>query len=235
VESDYEYFCKPKRSRAFLLGAAGVVALAALVLGWFLFGPGGDLRRLEVRLLADGGAPGHKFDEGSRLAGVSFRRLNLRRAEFPQVDLTEADFSGARLRGATFTRCTLAGANFRGAELVFAAMDGCDLAGADLCRADLRKANLTGSSLRSALLVDALLRGANLAGVDLTNAAGINLADLRMCANWHRAVYDEDMVAAIRREFPPAAVVAAGFASWDDWAQTQRELGTAQAPPPHTQ
>jgi len=209
-----------------------VFAAAVLGLGgglwWTFFARGGDLRYLKLRVLIDGAAPRHRFHRGSDLKGVDFSELNLRWSVFPETILDDADFRDGRLRGALFEHCSLRRANFRIAELRGARFEECCLEGADLRGADLIRADLSGSRLKFALLAGADLRGADLAGADLSGVVGVSVAQLRRCRNWHRALYDEDMAAAIRNELPVTEIRARGFASWDDWDREQRKLALSR-------
>ncbi len=206
----------------------GALAGAACFLVWVFFGHGSDLRRLHLRVLMDGGAPGHTFFHGNDLSGISLRELNLRKATFPCLNLERTDFQEAKLKGAVFTTCNARKANFRNAELVGATFDGCNLNESDLRGADVRGANLAGSALRFALLSGAMLGGANLEGVDLTGVAGLSIAQLRLCKNWHLARYDEDTALSIKAAFQPAVFKALGFASWEQWRREQKRPGLSQ-------
>ena len=95
-----------------------------------------------------------KGKSGSRL--VCALGLDLSGVEMPNVDLTEADFSGAILEGATLDRCKLSSANFRWAK-----MEGCSMVGATAYDARFENAKM-----RRINGEGALFRGSRLLGVD---------------------------------------------------------------------
>lgn len=127
----------------------------------------------------------HAEGERAVLRGHDFSRQVL-----PDVELGEADLSGARcvqsdLHGAHLGGATLRGATLSGATLDQGNLTGADLREADLANASLRDATLdlgnftdadieaadaAGATWRGALLAGARLDRANLFGADLTDA-----------------------------------------------------------------
>jgi uncharacterized protein YjbI with pentapeptide repeats len=132
--------------------------------------------------------------------GMSFRKRDLRCADFSGAKLVNADFRGADLRGAIFDRADLRGAIFSdasssevkslggGLHRSTTRMDRASFAYANLSRANLsgvslRRADLTGAVLHEAKLVEAELFGvvgwgAEFLAADLTNA-NLRGADFR--------------------------------------------------------
>jgi hypothetical protein len=96
-------------------------------------------------------------------------------ATFERAKLARADLSGAVSEGASFVLASLQGAALTGARLDMADFSGAGLQGADLAAAHLagavlREADLEGAELRQAQLYGADLRGARLQGADLAEA-----------------------------------------------------------------
>jgi len=90
--------------------------------------------------------PGGNFAR-TTFAGASFRKADLRKANFSGADLEDCDFSVARLAGANLSRATLKFANFRGADLSNANMFGAKLNYCDFSAANLNGANLVEANL----------------------------------------------------------------------------------------
>ncbi len=95
------------------------------------------------------------WDKNGAMAGRSYAKARLARA----------DLSGAVLRGSDFSFADLSGVDFMHADLREA-----DFTGANLNGADLRWADLRGASLRWADLTAAEIDGAHLDGVDASSA-----------------------------------------------------------------
>ena len=96
------------------------------------------------------------------------RRINLKKARLPDVNLAGADLSYADLRdanlsGANLSRCYLNEANLTGADL-----SGANLTGAYLIKAYLTKVNAKKAIFQEAYLTSSFLTRANLSGADLT-------------------------------------------------------------------
>lgn len=68
-----------------------------------------------------------------------YHSVNADDADFGELDISGADFTGSSLRCAEFYATTAIGAIFRNCDMTEAGFD----AGADLSRADFRGANLT--------------------------------------------------------------------------------------------
>jgi hypothetical protein len=94
------------------------------------------------------------------------------------INLGEADLSGAYLSGAYLREADLSGANLRWADLSGAYLRWADLSGANLRWADLSGANLGEADLRWADLREADLSGANLGEADIPLLPNIDAAIL---------------------------------------------------------
>ena len=99
------------------------------------------------------------------------RWMRARKLSVKDIDLQDANLSGAELYYSDLQGANLSGANLSGSDL-----HGANLRGANLYCANLRDANLRGANLHGANLYCANLRGANLRGVNL------------YCANLHEAI-----------------------------------------------
>ncbi len=101
-------------------------------------------------------------------------QLDLSEADLSGADLTETNLNGADLRGAI-----LNGADLSGADLVGANLTGADLSGADLCYVDLSRADLSWANLHRANLREACFNGARSgntiwAELDLSRTVGLD-------------------------------------------------------------
>jgi hypothetical protein len=94
------------------------------------------------------------------LSGAELIEANLRKAELWGADLRKADLSQANLKRAHLSEANLWGAHLRGTNL----------SGADLWRANLKGANLKGANLVGADLTEADLSGGDLTEADLSGA-----------------------------------------------------------------
>jgi len=141
---------------------------------------------------------------GLVLDSVNFRRAMLRGANFSNVPLKSACFSGADLAHANLTATDMSGTDCSGSNLEEAILRDANLFGADLTKACLVKADLsraqlsnakcagcrfTSAVLNQALLVETCLQDAELSGVQARQAlfrrAELARADLRgsmLCA-----------------------------------------------------
>jgi len=97
---------------------------------------------------------------GAELIEANLSRANLRKAELWGADLRKADLSQANLKRAHLSEANLWGAHLRGTNL----------SGADLWRANLKGANLKGANLVGADLTEADLSGGDLTEADLSGA-----------------------------------------------------------------
>jgi len=79
------------------------------------------------------------------LSGASFRAANLLGVDFTRALLQKADFTRCNLTGADFTEASLQGANFTGANLTLAQLGGADLRGADFYETVFGNVDLTES------------------------------------------------------------------------------------------
>ena len=211
--------------RALRTGALTAVLGGVAVLSlWVFYGPGGDLRRLKLRILLDGAAPGHVFQPGGDLRGKDFSDLTLRGACFTEADLRGARFMKCRLRFARFERCDLRGVDFRKAELCRAQFSQCALDGADLQKADLRGASLRFCSLRFALLAGARLNQADLKGADLRGTVGLTAAQVLGARNWREAKFDPELTEVLNRSVPLQKKTPSDPSPIDHSGQASREL-----------
>jgi uncharacterized protein YjbI with pentapeptide repeats len=133
------------------------------------------------------------------LSGANLSKVFLPYISLPEVDLSraklvEVDFSGAclaksKLKFANFNKASLVNsrlyeADLTGASLIEAQLNWAKLDGAILLNAKLDRANLRKATLRGVYLPKASLVGAILTEADLTNAEGLeqaNLSGARFC------------------------------------------------------
>ena len=119
--------------------------------------------------------------------------VDLKQADLSGANLSRADLSGAILIGANLSHANLSeallhhanlrSANLRDAGLHGASFRGADLSEANLVRNDLHRANLSGANLSGALLHHANLHGANLSGANLGGAI-LHRVDLSGAEGW---------------------------------------------------
>lgn len=135
-----------------------------------------------------------RWTETERLP-LGLFQVDLRNADFSGARLERADFSRSHLDGADFTGARLNEANFQEAFLDDARLAKADLGGANLFAADLARADFTGAALSGVNLQEASLEGARLAGARLDGAdfrgallTGTHLegADLSQCVGLTR-------------------------------------------------
>jgi uncharacterized protein YjbI with pentapeptide repeats len=107
------------------------------------------------------------------LRGANFRELDLSGIDLSQSELERAIFSDANLSHANLT-----GANLHRAVLYRTNLTKADLSWTDLREVDFRSADLKGALLRGANLYEAVFRGANLRNANL-RGANLRAADLR--------------------------------------------------------
>lgn len=144
-------------------------------------------------------------------ATVGFKAMNLatanlRRAVFDEVDLTEAQLTGAYLTEARLKKTILTSANLveaclarailTGANLQDTDLRGANLARADLEQADLRKANLQGAYLGGVRFAETDLRGTDLRGAifwqgTLPKEMSIDKVAALIRGHFSRAIVDE--------------------------------------------
>ncbi|MEH6477592.1 MAG: pentapeptide repeat-containing protein, partial [Sneathiella sp.] len=110
-----------------------------------------------------------------------------KQAVFKQMDLSGANFEGAKLQKSVFSGCKLSRAILRGTNFISADLFAVDLTKADLTnalliRADLRGAELRGAKLNGANLQEADFRGGSmiLAGGKTVTFGSSNLSDSDM-------------------------------------------------------
>ncbi len=84
--------------------------------------------------------------------------------DFPEVDLRDANLTGADLRGINLSNAWLQGTDFSGADLSGAILEWADLEGVEMIGT-----NLSGANLKNACLSPASFEGANFSAADLTN------------------------------------------------------------------
>ncbi|MCW9033479.1 MAG: pentapeptide repeat-containing protein [Alphaproteobacteria bacterium] len=102
-----------------------------------------DLAAVDLTLAQMPGGNFSKMD----CSGSTFRKTNLKKANFSGANLTECDFSVAHLEGANFSRAKLKFANMRGSNLENANMFGAHLMHCDLGAANLKGVNLVEANL----------------------------------------------------------------------------------------
>ncbi len=118
----------------------------------------------------------HLSDAGQgRLRGASLPGLEIRQAEFSEVNLDGANLDQAILSMIEFRACSLKRLRLNRADLSEINLQGQNLEqgqfqGARLHHAQLQRVNLRGATLMEADLTAANLRGANLSGADLRKA-----------------------------------------------------------------
>ena len=132
--------------------------------------------------------------------------------------MSRADLAGARLHHAVIKRTDMSAAVLRKADL-----SGANLTGSSLKDADLRGANLTGCDLSRTLMNRALVDGANLSGavlrdanvynVDFSNAAYLDILDLK------ETISVDDSAEA-------AAAIAEQIKAHEDWVESSGAKGT---------
>jgi len=134
-----------------------------------------------VPQLIEAGHPMSGFDllegaalQGLQAPGVDFSDTALRKVDFREANLVDANFAGADLRGANFEDANVAGANFTDADLRGAKFDGANVRGACFKCADLERA-----SFDLADISKAVFRGANLTRAGVISAAEMEDADFR--------------------------------------------------------
>jgi uncharacterized protein YjbI with pentapeptide repeats len=188
-----------------------------------------DLRAANLRVADLHGANLHELDLSeanlfsANLVNANFFMTNLRRAELPTADASDATFGMAKLDGGDLRRAKLFRANFHYASLIEANLNGADLSHANLTEANLCKASLSGANLMEAdlsraKLCEANLRGANLSGArligtdltranatqaDLTRALLIHTkfqqADITACRVYGTSAWDVDLTDAVQK------------------------------------
>ncbi|OUC13132.1 MAG: hypothetical protein B0A82_18845 [Alkalinema sp. CACIAM 70d] len=122
------------------------------------------------------------------------------------LDLSQANLSGAKLYKSNFNRAFFWGSNFKKADISRASFREADfseacLVGTDVWKSDLSEANLWGANLYEAYLCKAVLNGANLENANLENAdiestdlrevKGLTLSQIKSAKNWKLAIYDD--------------------------------------------
>jgi uncharacterized protein YjbI with pentapeptide repeats len=123
------------------------------------------------------------FAEGrlnnANLRGADLRECDLSNADLRGADLSWADIRRANLRGSTISHATLRGANCAGADFSDAQISNADLEGTKLQEANLRDVHLNDSNLRDVDLSGALMVRTNLENAILTGARvyGISVWD----------------------------------------------------------
>ncbi|WP_199921368.1 pentapeptide repeat-containing protein [Streptomyces bicolor] len=154
------------------------------------------------------------------------RTIDLRGVRLDDIDLKEADLSGANLAGAAVTDSDLEDANLSGADLRGASLRGTNLTGADLSgtrseEAVLNDAVLAGANLSNARLNSAQLKSAVMTDADLRNAY-LHKADLRQ-ANLTDA--NMDGATLILADLAGANLEAVRLDGGADWSQAHRPEG----------
>ena len=144
------------------------------------------------------------LDRNLDLSNADLSGANLRTAALAQADLSDAYLLGTDLR-----RAYLVQADLRDAVLRDAVLRDADLRGANLERADLRGSNLHGADLRGsnlhgADLREAVLYGAILNYADLREARGLSCDGLAKTRHWKLAYRDADLACDSSIPEPPA-------------------------------
>ncbi|MEM8806005.1 MAG: pentapeptide repeat-containing protein [Cyanobacteria bacterium P01_G01_bin.38] len=129
--------------------------------------------------------------QGLSLSGINFHNTYLGKANLSRAYLFEADFQSANLRAANLSRCCLIGANLHNAYLANANLRQAYLSYTDLSNAYLHNANLQKTDLKEAILTDAVLSQANLQEADLSNAADLEIAQLKSVQSLAKAILDD--------------------------------------------
>jgi uncharacterized protein YjbI with pentapeptide repeats len=113
------------------------------------------------------------------LAQVELQEANLSGAKLYGADLRFSDLSRTNLSNADFSHADLRGAKLYGADLRFSDLSRTNLNNADFSHADLRGAKLYGADLRFSNLSRTNLSNADLSNADLSNAnlMGANLSN----------------------------------------------------------
>jgi uncharacterized protein YjbI with pentapeptide repeats len=122
------------------------------------------------------------------LIGANFRNANFHRIIFDEMNLRDADLSGAILRNAGFVGAEISGAKMQDASLMNAYFMGAKMLGAKLNNAILVGADFTGADLTGATCFNANAR------FSCFHRAKIVGADMRVenaeQAQWVDATYD---------------------------------------------
>jgi uncharacterized protein YjbI with pentapeptide repeats len=121
---------------------------------------------------------------GAYLSDAQLVMANLTGANLFKADLCKADLSTASLAGATLSKAFLFGANLTDADLTKANLSMATLSKANLAGANLTKANLIGANLFEANLWEANLETANCTDANLS---GTNLTE----ANLSNAIFHQ--------------------------------------------
>lgn len=155
-------------------------------------GEGGDGDFALVRILLRGPKEWNEWREANpnvdidlreaNLSGANLRHANLRAANLSGAFLSRANLKGANLSGAILELAVLQGAILHQANLTEAILTKADLTGAVLTKADLSLANLEAANLRDSNLRGANLFTANLSGANLFKAdlSGANLSEVSL-------------------------------------------------------
>jgi uncharacterized protein YjbI with pentapeptide repeats len=135
----------------------------------------------------------------AKLSGASLYSADMRNAQMLRTDLSRADLRDTKLANAVLSFANLEKTDLSSTKAAGANFSGAQLKGAIFLDADLKNSDLRGVTAAETILRGADLTGANLSGADLRGALG--LAPAQVCAaNWHGALFDNDLVAALQAQ-----------------------------------
>jgi uncharacterized protein YjbI with pentapeptide repeats len=124
----------------------------------------------QMSILRQGVDVWNEWRRGDISRKIDLSGADLRNRQLSEINLVDADLSGADLTGASFTKAYLVSANLTKADMRFADFSNAILTGAVLISAYLSKADLRNSDLRSSDLSRSDMVGAYLAGAKLYRA-----------------------------------------------------------------
>jgi uncharacterized protein YjbI with pentapeptide repeats len=133
----------------------------------------------------------------ANLSGAKLWTANLSGADLRNVNLSGANLRNANLSGANLSDADLSGAKLWGAKLGGANLSDADLRGAELCSADFSGANLRHTNLSEADLHNANFSSVELWGVEHWSTGSkekrISTKQIQTAKNWRRALYDPEV------------------------------------------
>jgi len=136
------------------------------------------------------------------LQQVTWQGAKLDKAKFSSKALRKLDFRNALLNNADLADCDLSNALLTKAELKGARLNRCTLVGADLQYADLAGATLVGADFTDASLFNALVMRMDIADADLRRAKlDADAMPWELIANWRNAKLDAALRARLIERF----------------------------------
>jgi len=118
--------------------------------------------------------------------------------EYPDVDLSESDFSGLTLDGIDFTDADLVGASFAESTLNNANFTNCDLTSCDFTRASCQDCNFSESLLNGTDFSYSTLEYCDFTDTDMAGSifqgANVSESDFSLSVNLNACRFDEETV-----------------------------------------